>query len=79
MFRGFLLQSLGKFLPAFVAILASSAIFALMHGSLRQFLPLWVLGLIIGQAFARTRNLVPAILLHSLYNCYVFAHILFGS
>lgn len=78
MFRGFLLPSLGKFLPSALAILTSSMIFALMHGNLRQFVPLCVLGVVIGNAFVRSNNLLSAMVLHSIYNCYVFFHVLLG-
>ncbi|GMH44967.1 hypothetical protein BSKO_12924 [Bryopsis sp. KO-2023] len=79
MFRGFLLPSLGKFLPTNLAIISSSSVFAIMHGSLRQFLPLFVLGVVIARAFVASNNLLPAIVLHSLYNCYVFLHVLMSS
>lgn len=78
MFRGFLIPSLGRYLSTRMAILASSGVFAIVHGSLRQFIPLFILGIVIGNAFVSSQNLLPSIMLHSLYNSYVFVHVLLG-
>ena len=42
------------------------------HFSLQRFLPLVLLGVIFGTLLVRTRNLAPCVLLHSLWNAYIF-------
>lgn len=68
MFRGFLLPSLTRYLPVWGAIVVSSLVFALAHLSLSEVLPLATLGIILGVVYARSRNLLASILLHSLWN-----------
>lgn len=67
-FRGFLLPSLTRYLPVWGAVIASSLVFALAHLSLAEVLPLTVLGMVLGTVYARSRNLLSSILLHSLWN-----------
>ncbi|KAL9242907.1 hypothetical protein vseg_016864 [Gypsophila vaccaria] len=71
-FRGFLLPSLTKYMPVWCAILVSSVVFALAHFNVQRMLPLILLGVVMGTLFARSRNLVPSMLLHSLWNAFVF-------
>lgn len=71
-FRGFLLPSLTKYMPVWCSILVSSVIFALAHFNVQRMLPLIFLGVVMGVVFARSRNLLPSILLHSLWNGFVF-------
>ncbi|CAI0444678.1 unnamed protein product [Linum tenue] len=71
-FRGFLLPSLTKYMPVWCAILVSSVAFALAHFNVQRMLPLVFLGVVMGVVFARSRNLLPPILLHSLWNGFVF-------
>ncbi|XP_057521418.1 uncharacterized protein LOC130801567 [Amaranthus tricolor] len=71
-FRGFLLPSLTKYMPVWCSILVSSIVFALAHFNVQRMLPLIFLGVVMGALFARTRNLVPSMLLHSLWNAFVF-------
>ncbi|GMI76437.1 snowy cotyledon 4 [Hibiscus trionum] len=71
-FRGFLLPSLTKYMPVWCAILVSSVAFALAHFNVQRMLPLIFLGMVMGVAFARSRNLLPSMLLHSLWNGFVF-------
>ncbi|MEA5468210.1 type II CAAX endopeptidase family protein [Spirulina sp. 06S082] len=68
MFRGFLLPSLTRYVPVWGAIGISGLIFAIAHLSLAEVLPLTVLGIILGFVYARSRNLLASILLHSLWN-----------
>ena len=49
-------------------MLLSGFIFALVHLSLSEVLPLMVLGIVLGFVYARTQNLLASILLHSLWN-----------
>ncbi|XP_023532080.1 uncharacterized protein LOC111794354 [Cucurbita pepo subsp. pepo] len=71
-FRGFLLPSLTKYMPVWCSILVSSVAFALAHFNMQKMLPLILLGMVMGTVFARTRNLLPSMLLHSLWNAFVF-------
>ncbi|XP_052209667.1 uncharacterized protein LOC127813028 isoform X2 [Diospyros lotus] len=72
LFRGFLLPSLTKYMPVWCSILVSSVAFALAHFSIQRMLPLIFLGVVMGIIFARSRNLLPTMLLHSLWNGFVF-------
>ncbi|XWS38288.1 hypothetical protein CRYUN_Cryun19dG0118800 [Craigia yunnanensis] len=65
-FHGFLLPSLTKYMPVWCAILVSSVAFALAHFNVQRMLPLIFLGMVMGVVFARSRNLLPSMLLHSL-------------
>ncbi|CAL0320486.1 unnamed protein product [Lupinus luteus] len=71
-FRGFLLPSLTKYMPVWCAILISSVAFALAHFNIQRMLPLVFLGMVMGSVFVRSRNLFPSMLLHSLWNAFVF-------
>jgi len=68
LFRGFLLPSLTRYMPAAGAIALSSLVFAIAHLSLSEVLPLTVLGSMLGFVYWRSRNLLAPILLHSLWN-----------
>lgn len=71
-FRGFLLPSLTKYMPVWCAILVSSIAFALAHFNVQRMLPLVFLGVMMGAVFSRSRNLLASMLLHSLWNAFVF-------
>ncbi|KAG6684904.1 hypothetical protein I3842_12G086400 [Carya illinoinensis] len=71
-FRGFLLPSLTKYMPVWCAVLVSSVVFALAHFNVQRMLPLIFLGVVMGVIFTRSRNLLPSMLLHSLWNGFVF-------
>ncbi|CAI9094211.1 OLC1v1029905C1 [Oldenlandia corymbosa var. corymbosa] len=71
-FRGFLLPSLSKYMPVWCAVLMSSVAFALAHFNVQRMIPLIFLGVVMGVIYARSRNLLPSILLHSLWNGFVF-------
>ena len=68
MFRGFLLPSLTRYISVRSAIVLSAFIFAIAHLSLSEVLPLATLGMILGFVYARSRNLLAPMLLHSLWN-----------
>lgn len=68
LFRGFLLPSLTRYMPIWGAIALSSLIFAVAHLSLSEVLPLTVLGMVLGFVYARSRNLLASMMLHSLWN-----------
>lgn len=75
LFRGFLLASLARYMPVRAAVVASSLLFAMCHFRLQTFLPLLVLGIIFSLIFLITRNLLPPIILHSLWNIYVLINL----
>lgn len=67
-FRGFLLPSLTKYFTTWQAILVSSFLFAAVHLSLSEVLPLMTLGCVLGIVYVRSQNLLSPILLHALWN-----------
>ncbi|XP_048539834.1 uncharacterized protein LOC125518994 [Triticum urartu] len=71
-FRGFLLPSLTRYMPLPWSILLSAAAFALAHFNVQRVLPLIFLGVVMGGVFARSRNLLASMVLHSLWNGFVF-------
>ncbi|KAK3011686.1 hypothetical protein RJ639_010866 [Escallonia herrerae] len=71
-FRGFLLPSLTRYMPVWCSILVSSVAFALAHFNMQRMLPLVFLGVVMGAVFARSRNLLASMLLHSFWNAFVF-------
>ncbi|WOL07895.1 hypothetical protein Cni_G16645 [Canna indica] len=71
-FRGFLLPSLTRYMPLWGSILVSAVAFALAHFNAQRLLPLVFLGVVMGVVFARSRNLLASMLLHSLWNGFVF-------
>ena len=68
LFRGFLLPSLTRYLPVWGSILISSLLFAVVHLSLSEIVPLTSLGIVLGIVYTRSRNLLAPMLLHSLWN-----------
>ncbi|MGV0026390.1 CPBP family intramembrane glutamic endopeptidase [Phormidesmis priestleyi] len=68
LFRGFLLPSLTRYFSTWQAILLSSFLFAIVHLSLSEVLPLMTLGIVLGFVYTRTQNLLASMLLHSLWN-----------
>ncbi|XP_066371024.1 uncharacterized protein [Miscanthus floridulus] len=71
-FRGFLLPSLTRYMPLPWSILASAAAFALAHFNAQRVMPLVFLGVVMGGVFATSRNLLASMVLHSLWNGFVF-------
>ncbi|GBG91247.1 hypothetical protein CBR_g52133 [Chara braunii] len=67
-FRGFLMTSLTKWLPTSLAIVLSASAFAMAHFTPAEFPQLFSLGLILGFSYARTRNLLTPMIIHSLWN-----------
>lgn len=71
-FRGFLLPSLTRYMPLPWSILASAVAFALAHFNVQRLLPLVLLGVVMGVVFSKSRNLLASMVLHSLWNGFVF-------
>jgi hypothetical protein len=75
-FRGFLLASLTKWLPAPGAVVFSSFIFGLAHLAPRDFPELVALGCVLGFSYVRTRNLLVPMFIHSCWNSGVLVLVL---
>jgi uncharacterized protein len=67
-FRGFLLTSLTKYFSLPQSVALSSVLFAACHFSLRDFPQLLALGMVMGFAYARSRNLLTSITIHAVWN-----------
>lgn len=78
LYRGFLLPALACFLPMWMAIPASSVLFAIHHLNPTMVLPLSMLGLIWAILYARSRNLTVTIIIHAMWNSRVFLGSLLG-
>jgi membrane protease YdiL (CAAX protease family) len=76
LFRGFLLPSLTRYLPTWASIFVSALVFGLAHFNVQRMLPLTFLGLVMGIIFVRSRNLLSSMLLHSLWNGFIFLGLL---
>jgi sodium transport system permease protein len=76
-FRGFVLTGLRQRFHPWTAILLSSLLFAVSHLNVFQFLPMFVLGVILGMIATRSRSVLPGTLLHVLYNGLVVAPLFF--
>jgi len=71
-FRGLIFGGLRRTLGAGAAVLASAAIFALVHPP-ASVIPVFVLGLAAALVYARTRMLAASMITHALYNASVIA------
>jgi uncharacterized protein len=70
-FRGSLQKALLRLShKPWLAIVVSSAVFALLHGTFFKLLPIFTLGLILGIVYYVTRNLWYTILIHFLNNAF---------
>lgn len=50
------------------ALIGSSIVFALIHGSLYAFLPILLLAFVLGYVYARTRSLLTVVVIHATFN-----------
>lgn len=67
LFRGLIFGALQR-LGAGWALLISSLLFGLAHGSVYRLLPTFVLGMVMGLLRWRSRSLVPSMVFHGLHN-----------
>lgn len=67
-FRGFIYNILKRWNARWVATLASAFLFAAVHGSLMQLLPLTIFGIIQCIAYEKARSLWLPIVIHTLFN-----------
>ena len=70
-FRGFLLKTMLESHTVYVAIPASSLLFALLHGHLGLIVPVLLSSIVISLLYIHTRSLLPPILAHSTQNLVV--------
>ena len=75
-FRGFLQGALRRRCGSTPAIVGTALIFAAIHGNAFAFLPLFVLGLVLGYVYDRTQSLVGPMLVHAGLNLSVVAALL---
>jgi hypothetical protein len=68
LFRGILFPWLAARFGAGIALVAHSLLFAAIHQHAATLIPLFVLSLLLGLAYARTRNLGVAVWLHAFFN-----------
>jgi membrane protease YdiL (CAAX protease family) len=76
-FRGFILTGLRQRFHPGTAILLSSVLFAVSHLNVFQFLPTFILGVILGVVATRSRSVLPGILFHLQYNGLFVAPVVF--
>lgn len=72
-FRGFLLAAFVARLGAAWAVVASAAVFAIAHLEIGSLIPIFVVGLLFGWLYLRTRSLWPPIMAHMLQNIIALA------
>jgi sodium transport system permease protein len=67
-FRGFILTGLRQRFHPWTAILLSSLLFAVSYLNVFQFLPTFILGVVLGVVATRSRSVLPGMLFHLGYN-----------
>src|SRR5439155_13856390 len=75
-FRGFILSALQRQFRPRTAVLLSSFFFALAHMNVFQFLPHFLLGMVLAYLTTRCGSLVPGILFHGIYNTLILLPVL---
>jgi membrane protease YdiL (CAAX protease family) len=79
-FRGSLQKALLRLSEKpWLAIVVSSAVFALLHGTFFKILPIFALGLILGTVYYVTRNLWYTILIHFLNNAFAVLSVYYAN
>jgi uncharacterized protein len=74
LFRGILLEGLVNVTNGVLAVVVSTASFAGMHwaGGVAQITSAFILGLVLGWLYLRTRSIVPSSVAHIIYNAAAF-------
>jgi len=67
-FRGYMYGALKKHSDKIFAIIISSAVFSLVHGSVWAFIPLFVVGIALAVVYEITGSLWTCIILHAIFN-----------
>jgi len=68
LFRGVILRVLLWFYPATVGVVVSTAVFAVTHPNVYQFVPAALYGVVVGVLFVRTGSVMLCVWLHAAYN-----------
>jgi sodium transport system permease protein len=71
--RGFILSGFRRLGHRWRAIVASAALFGLLHGLLQQSILACLLGIVLGYLAVQTASILPGILFHFLYNTLILA------
>ncbi|GBC96727.1 hypothetical protein HRbin16_02536 [bacterium HR16] len=67
-FRGFVFNVLRNRLHFTSAVWLSAALFALLHASVKNFLPILVIGVLLARLYARTGSLWSSVVMHGTFN-----------
>ncbi|HYI43912.1 MAG TPA: type II CAAX endopeptidase family protein [Actinomycetota bacterium] len=67
-FRGLLLRFAAARMPLFLAVVGTSALFAVAHGWTALFIVFFFLGVVLSAVAIRSQNLTQAVLLHGFHN-----------
>ena len=70
-FRGVLLKCLSKY-GKYFAVIASSLIYALAHGSFVEMIPSFFMGLILSKKVLYYKSIKPTVIMHILFNASLF-------
>ncbi len=76
-FRGFILTGLQRRFRPRTAVLLSSFLFSLLHMNVFQFVPTFLLGVVLAYLTTRCGSILPAVLFHVLYNTLLLAPAIF--
>lgn len=68
LFRGILIQSLEERMKTSMAVIFSGMLFAGFHFNLVYAMGYWILGIILGLLFVKSRSLIPPLIFHCLWN-----------
>lgn len=81
LFRGFFYAAMKPRIGTFPAMLASAALFALLHFDKGGVLMLFAIGFVLAYTFEKTRSLLPSMVAHGMWNSgsFTMALILFGA
>jgi sodium transport system permease protein len=77
-FRGFILTGLRRGFRPWTAILLSAFLFSLYQMNVFQFVPHFVLGIVLGLLAVRTNSVLPPMLFHLVYNALLLSPVLLG-
>lgn len=77
-FRGFILSGLRRRFRPWTAVFLSSFLFALFHMNVFQFVPHFVLGVVMATLVWRSGSVFPAMAFHFVYNFLVYACLAIG-
>jgi sodium transport system permease protein len=78
-FRGLILAGLWRRFRPWTAVLLSSFLYALYHANVFQFLPAFVLGVVLALFTIRSRSVLPGIVFHCVHNSVIIIIVLAGG